>query len=80
MELAFQGITLAVDSGHPIVIRMLQSVGLDIGRLCKGYKRSSQLLAKASGDRFGECFDNVFESPMQKYLIPISPSEKNMES
>ena len=72
MGLAFQWISRAMDSGNPIAVQMLQSVGLDIGKLSGSYR---QFQSAIMGDCFGgENFDRLFGNPSK--ILPIPPSEK----
>jgi len=51
---------------------MLQSVGLDVGKLSGGYR---QIQSTIMGDCFGgENFDRIFGNPSK--ILPIPPSEK----
>jgi hypothetical protein len=68
-------LTAAVDTGHPIVFQILQGMGLDIGRLCDGYKRSQQFLNATTGARFGDNFDRVFCNPAKTALTPTDNVE-----
>jgi len=71
-ELAFQWISRAMDSENPIAIQMLQSVGLDVGKLSGGYR---QFQSTMMGDCFGdENFDRIFGNPSK--ILPIPPSEQ----
>ena len=74
-ELGFQWISQAVDSGHPQVFQTLQGGGLDIARLCNGYKRSQQFVSKATGDWFGDTFDRVLNDS-QMSILAVAPGEK----
>ena len=74
-ELGFQWISQAADSGLPIVFQMLERLGLDIAKLCDGYKRSRKVWSNATGDWFDENFEKVLsESPLS--ILPIPPSDK----
>jgi len=73
--LGFQWISQAADSGHPHVFQILQGEGLDIVRLCDGYKQSRQFMSQATGDRFGDTFDRVFNEP-QTAIPAVAPRER----
>ena len=74
-ELAFQWISRAIDSENPIAIQMLQSVGLDVGKLSGGYRQIRQIQSVMMGDYFGgENFDRLFGNPSK--ILPIPPSEQ----
>jgi len=71
-ELAFQWISRAMDSDNPIVVQILQSMGLDVGKLSGGYR---QIQSTMMGDCFGgENSDRLFGNPSK--ILPIPPSEK----
>jgi hypothetical protein len=48
--------------------------GFDFERLCKGYK-SFQIQLSAWENRYGDSFDRAFDSPVEKSVMPIPPSE-----
>ena len=72
-ELGFQWISLAADSGLPIVFQMLQEEGLDVPRLIDGYKKARRLWTTAAGDRFGRNFGRIF-SELIKSIVALPPS------
>jgi len=76
IELGFQWIMQAADSGVPTVFQMLQGVGLDVAKLNDGYKRSQRSLAEATGDHFGGVFDKPFNESC-KAIVPVAPGEKH---
>jgi TPR repeat protein len=74
-QIAFQWISRAAGSGHPAVMLHLQQLGLDFEKLTGGYKHHCQQHAIATGKRFGENFDQIFNN-RGKNFFPIPPGEK----
>jgi TPR repeat protein len=78
-EFALQWISLAANSGHFRVMNDLKQQGLDMEKLNDGYKHHRRQRAEMTGDRFGENFDQIFNSPNNKSILPIPPGEKHGE-
>ena len=76
--LAFSWITAAIDTGDPVIYQILQYEGVDLEKLSRGYEQFRQHQTVTKGDKFGESFDRIFDSPNNS-IQPIPPNEHGKE-
>jgi TPR repeat protein len=72
----FQYITMAVESGDPIAMKMLKVAGLDVEKMSSGYRESLKVEASARKGNFsGAGFERLFSTAGSR-IPPVPPNSE----